>query len=161
MPGAEQVSGIGGQAPDISGVQCLHHIAFASWSIDDASQTWLSGLGGSITHDAVLADQGVRAVSIELSSYAGKVALPSIELLEPLDDASPIARFISTLNRARAAFHHVAWQVDDLEQALAHATDHGIRLIDSKSRPGLHGTPIAFIHPSSTGGVLTELVQAH
>ncbi|MCW2927084.1 MAG: methylmalonyl-CoA epimerase, partial [Thermoleophilia bacterium] len=71
-------------------------------------------------------------------------------------EASGVARF---LERRGAGMHHVAWAVTDVAAALDHLARAGARLIDATPRPGLHGTPVAFVHPASMGGVLTELVE--
>ena len=78
-----------------------------------------------------------------------------IELIEPASPDSPISRFVEK----REGLHHLAWQVDDLEAVLVRLKAAGLRLIDENPRPGAHNTRIAFLHPASCGGVLTELVQ--
>jgi methylmalonyl-CoA/ethylmalonyl-CoA epimerase len=81
-----------------------------------------------------------------------------IELLEPTAPDSPVAKF---LEKNGEGTHHVAYEVEDLVTALAALKAQGVRLIDETPRGGAHGTRIAFLHPKSTGGVLTELCQAH
>ena len=80
-----------------------------------------------------------------------------VELLEPTADNSPIGKFIA--NRG-PGIHHVCFVVDNLAAALERCREAGIRLIDEKPRPGAEGKPIAFLHPSSTGGVLIELTES-
>ena len=79
-----------------------------------------------------------------------------IELVEPAADDSPVSRFLA---RRGGGLHHLAYRVEDLERALEQLRVAGLRMIDDAPRPGAHGTRIAFVHPSATGGVLTELVE--
>jgi len=80
-----------------------------------------------------------------------------VELLEPTADNSPIGKFIA---KRGPGIHHVCFVVDNLAAALERCREAGIRLIDEKPRPGAEGKPIAFLHPSSTGGVLIELTES-
>jgi methylmalonyl-CoA epimerase len=96
-----------------------------------------------------VADQGVEAVGLR----AGDAI---IELLLPLDEASPVARF---RGNAPAKLHHTAHRVTDITAELARLKAQGIRLIDEHPRKGAHGRTIAFLHPKSTAGVLIELCQ--
>jgi len=91
----------------------------------------------------------VEAVALQLGESV-------IELLRPIRDDSPVARFLAERG---PGIHHVAYQVDDIEAALAGLREAGVRLIDETPRTGLGGTKIAFVHPKSTFGVLSELVQ--
>jgi methylmalonyl-CoA/ethylmalonyl-CoA epimerase len=79
-----------------------------------------------------------------------------VELLEAIDEDSPVGRFIA---RRGSAIHHICFGVEDLEAALSRCRAHGIRLIDETPRIGAEGKLIAFLHPSSTGGVLVELTE--
>jgi methylmalonyl-CoA/ethylmalonyl-CoA epimerase len=79
-----------------------------------------------------------------------------IELMEPLTDTGPLARFLATRGEG---IHHLAFEVPDIEQALARARSAGVRLIDETPRMGAHHTRVAFIHPSATHGVLVELIE--
>jgi LAO/AO transport system kinase len=81
---------------------------------------------------------------------------PQLELIEPTAEDSPIARFLAARG---SGLHHIAFRVADLERALVMLTARGVRVIDHEPRPGAQGSRIAFIHPSSTGGVLVELVE--
>jgi methylmalonyl-CoA/ethylmalonyl-CoA epimerase len=80
-----------------------------------------------------------------------------IELLEPTSPESPVAKF---LEKNGPGTHHVAYEVADIEAAIASLTAQGVRMIDQAPRGGAHGAKIAFIHPKSSGGVLTEICQA-
>jgi len=106
-------------------------------------------LGFETGHSEIIADQGVEV--LELTS--GET---SIELLQPLDSDSPVGRFIT--NRG-GGLHHIALLVDDIKGKLSICKAEGFRLIDETPRKGAGGRLVAFIHPSSTGGVLVELVQ--
>ena len=103
---------------------------------------------------------GVDAACIEWAGAAGAPGGLShgtlFELLAPLDDSSGVARFLEAKG---PGIHHVAWAVEDVTAALDALTRAGARLIDETPRLGLHGTPVAFVHPKSMGGVLVELVQ--
>jgi methylmalonyl-CoA epimerase len=79
-----------------------------------------------------------------------------VELLRPLGDDTPVGRF---LERRGPGLHHVAYQVVDLDAALAELREEGVRLIDSVPRTGIRGSRVAFLHPSASGSVLTELVE--
>jgi methylmalonyl-CoA/ethylmalonyl-CoA epimerase len=79
-----------------------------------------------------------------------------IELMEPLAGTGPLARFLATRGEG---IHHLAFEVPDIEQALARARSAGVRLLDETPRSGAHHTRVAFIHPSATHGVLVELVE--
>jgi methylmalonyl-CoA epimerase len=97
----------------------------------------------------VMAEQGVEAVALG-------VGPGQVELIQPLDDESPIARFLASRGEG---FHHVAYEVANLEAALAELRAAGHELIDQAPRRGLGGHMIAFVHPRSGMGALTELVQ--
>lgn len=97
----------------------------------------------------------------EVPSQQVKVAFFSvgesrIELLEPTSPDSPIAKH---LEKRGEGLHHVAYGVDDIRAAMADAQAKGLRLLAEEPRPGAHHTLVCFLHPKSTGGVLTELVQ--
>ncbi len=79
-----------------------------------------------------------------------------IELLRPLDESSPVARF---RGEAASRLHHIAYRVADIRAELARLKSEGVRLIDESPRRGAHGNTIAFLHPKSTGGVLIELCE--
>jgi methylmalonyl-CoA/ethylmalonyl-CoA epimerase len=79
---------------------------------------------------------------------------PEVELLEPSSPDSPIARFIA---KRGPGIHHICYEVDDLDAALARCRAAGYRLVDETPRRGAHGRRIAFVHPKATGGILLEL----
>jgi methylmalonyl-CoA/ethylmalonyl-CoA epimerase len=137
--------------PDLPGVIGIHHVALAVADLDAALSRWLSA-GATLHLRAVVADQAVEAAA--LAWPAGGPT--ELELIAPLGADSGVARFI---DKRGEGMHHVAWAVQDVQACLDVLTRAGARVIDATPRPGLHGTPVAFVHPSSMGGVLAELVQ--
>jgi methylmalonyl-CoA/ethylmalonyl-CoA epimerase len=127
----------------------LHHVAIAVRSLESARLLYEAGLGLAAGAPEFVSDQKVNV----LVFHAGT---SRIELVEPASPDSPISGF---LDQRGEGLHHIAWQVDDCERALAHLRERGVRLIDAAPRAGAHGTRIAFLHPKSTGGVLMELVE--
>jgi methylmalonyl-CoA/ethylmalonyl-CoA epimerase len=134
---------------DIPGNPRLHHVAVVVADLDAAMTRYraLGFTGGERFH---LPEQAV-----DVATFAAGNGW--IELIQPTDPDGPIARFLA---KRGEGMHHVAYAVPDLEAALAALAAAGVRLIDSVPRSGAHGWRIAFIHPESCGGVLTELVQA-
>ena len=122
----------------------LDHVAMAVQSIDEALRLFelISGETGSPPQ--TIESQGVRVTFVGM-----------IELLEPLGPDTTVGRF---LKRRGSGLHHVAYRTNNIVSELTRLNSEGIRLIDSEPRPGAHGL-VAFLHPSSTGGVLVELVQ--
>jgi methylmalonyl-CoA/ethylmalonyl-CoA epimerase len=139
-----------GSLPSNIAIRGLDHLGIAVASIA-AARSLYETLGARFEGEEVVADQKVRVAFFRLGAGAGAVR---IELLEPLDDESPIAKFLA---KRGPGLHHVAYAVDDLPAALAAAAGAGLRLIDKQPRSGAHGAAIAFLHPQSTGGLLTEL----
>jgi methylmalonyl-CoA epimerase len=127
----------------------IDHIAIVVADLDATIALYTGTLGFRIAYREVVADQGVEAVGLQ----AGDAI---IELLRPLDPASPIARFRGD---APSKLHHTAYRVPDIRAELARLVVAGVRLIDEEPRRGAHGNTIAFLHPKSTGGVLIELCQ--
>ncbi len=123
----------------------IDHCAIAVPSITDAAATFELLTGHTCSPVEELPDQGVNV------AFVG-----SLELIEPRGPATSVARFIE---RRGAGLHHIAFRVPDLSEALAKYRDSGVRLIDEEPRPGGRGHQVAFLHPTSTGGVLVELVQ--
>jgi LAO/AO transport system kinase len=127
----------------------LDHIGIAVADLDAALRFYRDALGLEIEAPEEVASQRVRAHFIP----AGEVAL---ELLEATAPDSPIARYVE---KRGPGLHHITLRVDDIEAALARLKARGVRLIDERPRAGAHGSLVAFIHPSSTHGVLVELKQ--
>ena len=125
------------------------HIGIATRSLDEALGVWRDALGLEVVHTEVVEEQKVRVAMLPVGE-------PRIELLEPTADDSPVAKF---LEKRGAGIHHVAVRVDDIRAALARLKESGARLIDEAPRVGANNCLVAFVHPSSAGGVLLELVE--
>ncbi|NOZ13520.1 MAG: methylmalonyl-CoA epimerase [Acidobacteria bacterium] len=103
---------------------------------------------------AFLGEETVSAQKVKIAMFqCGEV---KIELLEPIGPDSPIGTF---LEKKGPGIHHIAYETDSIEEEIASMEETGIRLIDSKPRTGAHGTKIAFVHPASSGKILTELCE--
>lgn len=123
----------------------LDHVAVAVHSIEEVGGLFELLTGATCSTPEILDAQGVRVAFVGM-----------LELLEPLTPDTTVGRF---LQRRGQALHHVAYRTDDLEGELARLASQGVPLIDRTPRPGARGHTVAFLHPSGTGGVLTELVQ--
>ncbi len=123
----------------------LDHVAVAVHSLEESALLYELLTGATRSPPETLEAQGVRVL------FVGQV-----ELLEPLGPETTVGRF---LERRGPGLHHVAYRTDDIVAELARLSDEGVRLIDEEPRPGAGGHRVAFLHPSSTGGVLVELVQ--
>ena len=128
----------------------IDHIGIAVSSISEALAFYRDALGLEVQAPEEVGSQRVRAHFIQTGESA-------LELLEPTSDDSPIATYLA---KRGPGIHHVTLRVDDLAAALAQLKARGVRLIDDVPRPGAHGSRVAFIHPSSTHGVLIELKLA-
>jgi methylmalonyl-CoA/ethylmalonyl-CoA epimerase len=128
---------------------CVDHLGIAVSSLEQANRLYRDVLGLACGGTEEIADQKVRVTFFQM----GEVR---IELLEPTSGDSPIARF---LEKKGPGLHHVAYRVADLPATLAALKAAGVQLIDETPRPGAHGMQIAFAHPKSTGGVLTEFCE--
>ena len=127
----------------------IEHLGIAVKNLDEAIPFWENILGFKCYNIEEVADQKVKTAFF-------KVGQTKIELLEPTSDESPIAKF---MEKHGEGIHHVAYAVEGVENALAEAESKGIRLIDKAPRKGAEGLSIAFLHPKSTGGILTELCE--
>jgi methylmalonyl-CoA/ethylmalonyl-CoA epimerase len=127
----------------------IDHIGIATNGIDEAARFFLESLGLQIEHVEEVAAQKVRVAMLPLGESR-------VELLEPTSDDSPISRFLA---KRGPGIHHIAVRVEDIRASLAELREKGARLIDESPRTGAGGCLVAFIHPSSTGGVLLELVE--
>jgi methylmalonyl-CoA epimerase len=127
----------------------IDHIGIATRGIEDAMTFYRDALGLEVSEPEEVADQKVRVAMLPIGESR-------IELLEGTSDDSPIARF---LEKRGPGIHHIAVRVDDIRAALANLKEKGARLIDEEPRKGAGGCLVAFVHPSSTGGVLLELVE--
>jgi methylmalonyl-CoA epimerase len=127
----------------------IHHIGIAVTDLDESIQLYSSSFGAELVHRATNEKEGLEAAFLRMGDG-------EVELMSPLREDSPVGRFMA---RRGPGFHHVAYGVSDIEAALDEARTAGLQLIDSEPRIGMHGTRIAFLHPKSVGGVLTELVE--
>jgi methylmalonyl-CoA epimerase len=127
----------------------IDHVAIVVADLDATIAFYTTTLGFTQLYRETIVDQGVEAVGIQTGDSV-------IELLRPLDEGSPIAAFRGT---SATKMHHMAYRVADIAAELARLRAQGVRLIDETPRKGAHGNTIAFLHPKSTGGVLTELCQ--
>jgi methylmalonyl-CoA/ethylmalonyl-CoA epimerase len=127
----------------------IDHIGIATRGIDEAANFWRSALGVSAIETEEVPDQKVRVAMLPIGESR-------IELLEATSDDSPISKFIE---KRGPGIHHLAVHVDNIQTALAQLKENGVRLIDTEPRRGAGGCLVAFVHPSSMGGVLLELVQ--
>lgn len=127
----------------------IDHIAIVVKDLEATIRLYTQTLGFTQLYRETIADQGVEAVGLK----AGDAV---VELLRPLDEASPIARYRGD---AAGRLHHTAYRVENLQAELVRLQAAGVRLIDERPRRGAHGNLIAFLHPQSTGGVLIELCQ--
>ena len=126
----------------------IHHVGIAVFNLDDAAARFgvLLGLERGARYE--LPEFGVKALFLPVGDS-------NLELLEPTEPGSVIARFLEK----RSGLHHVCVLVDDIEQALAELKARGVPLVDEKPRPGAGGCRVAFVHPKAAAGVLLELKQ--
>ena len=127
----------------------IDHIGVAVADLESAIELHTRAYGMPLVHRETIAEQGVEAVLLDVGES-------HVELLKPLSEESPVGRFLA---KKGPGLHHVAYQVEDVAAALQQARDSGLRLIDETPRTGIRGTQVAFLHPATAGGVLTELVQ--
>ena len=127
----------------------LHHVGVAVTDLDASIALYESALGATLVHRQVSEGEGLEAAFMR----AGE---GEVELMSATREDSPVGRFIA---RRGPGLHHVAYAVEDIEAALARAREAGLEAIDAAPRKGMHGGRIAFLHPKSVGGVLTELVE--
>jgi methylmalonyl-CoA/ethylmalonyl-CoA epimerase len=128
----------------------IDHIGVAVDDLEEAVSLYSERLGMPVQHRETVEEQGVQAVLLGVGDS-------HVELLSPLGPETAVGRF---LERNGPGMHHVAYGTDDIESALQDARAAGLALIDEQPRTGIRGSRVAFVHPKSTGGVLTELVQA-
>jgi methylmalonyl-CoA/ethylmalonyl-CoA epimerase len=128
----------------------IHHLGVAVEDLDTALDTYARLFGAELELRGTMEDQGVRAAVLRLGD--GR-----IELLEPLGADTPVGRFLASRG---PGMHHVAYEVSDLAATLTELTDAGADLIDERPREGLFGLEVAFVHPDSVHGVLSEVVSS-
>jgi methylmalonyl-CoA epimerase len=127
----------------------IDHVAIVVKDLQKTMDLYVNTLGFTQLYRETVADQGIEAVGLQAGDSV-------IELLRPLDENSPIAKYRGD---AESKLHHTAYRVSDITAELARLKAAGVRLIDEVPRKGAHGNTIAFLHPKSTLGVLVELCQ--
>ncbi|TMK66387.1 MAG: methylmalonyl-CoA epimerase [Actinobacteria bacterium] len=127
----------------------IDHIGVAVDDLEAAIELYGSRFGMREQHRETVESQGVEAVLLEVGDG-------HVELLQPLADDTAVGKFLA---KRGPGLHHVAYQTDDIDRTLGVVRDAGIDLIDETPRIGIRGSRVAFLHPRSTGGVLTEIVE--
>jgi methylmalonyl-CoA epimerase len=127
----------------------VHHIGIAVADLDKSIELYRSTFGAELLHRAANEKEGLEAAFLGIGDG-------QIELMLALREDSPVGRFLA---KRGPGLHHLAYGVQDIVGALANARAAGLELIDAEPRMGMHGTRIAFVHPKSVGGVLTEFVE--
>ena len=127
----------------------IDHIGVAVAEIEPALELYRDSLQLDLAHREVVEEQGVEAVLLDVGEN-------HVELLAPLGEDTPVGRFLA---KNGPGLHHVAYQVDDIDGTLDALRAAGLKLIDEQPRTGIRGSRVAFVHPRSTGGALTEIVQ--
>jgi methylmalonyl-CoA/ethylmalonyl-CoA epimerase len=127
----------------------IDHIGVATDDLEASLALYEGSMAMPLSYRETVEEQGVEAVLLDVGDC-------HVELLSPLGPDTPVGKF---LDRKGPGLHHVAYRVDDISAALAQLADAGIELIDSEPRIGIRQSQVAFLHPRSTGGVLTEIVQ--
>lgn len=127
----------------------IDHVGVAVADLDEALALYTTTYGLELVHRETVAEQGVEAALLDVGEN-------HVELLAPLGEDTPVGRFLA---RNGPGIHHVAYQTDDIEATLRTLREAGLRLIDETPRTGIRRSRVAFLHPSASGGVLTEIVQ--
>jgi methylmalonyl-CoA/ethylmalonyl-CoA epimerase len=127
----------------------IDHIGVAVEDLDAAIALHETTYGMALAHREVVSEQGVEAVLLDVGEN-------HVELLRPLSQDTAVGRFLASRG---PGLHHVAYQVPDIDATLAALRSAGARLIDETPRTGIRNSRVAFVHPESSGGVLTEIVQ--
>jgi methylmalonyl-CoA epimerase len=127
----------------------IDHVGVAVEQLDEALELYRDSFQLELAHREVVEEQGVEAVLLDVGDN-------HVELLAPLGPDTPVGKFLA---KNGPGLHHVAYQVDDIDSTLGALKQAGLRLIDEQPRTGIRGSRVAFMHPRSTAGVLTEIVQ--
>lgn len=130
-------------------IKKINHIGIAVPNIDESTGLWADVLGLTVTKRETVEDQGVNVAFLPIGES-------KVELIEPLDEGNGIGRF---LQKRGPGIHHICFEVDDIDQALADLKAADVPLIDEVARPASGGKRLAFLHPKGTGGVLIELYE--
>jgi methylmalonyl-CoA/ethylmalonyl-CoA epimerase len=127
----------------------IHHLGVAVADLDEAVATYERFFGARVEHRETVPDQGVEAASL-------RVGEDRVELLASLGEETPVGRFLS---KRGPGMHHVAFEVEDVGEAIDELAAEGAELIDERPRRGLFGLEVAFVHPDAVHGVLAEIVS--
>jgi methylmalonyl-CoA/ethylmalonyl-CoA epimerase len=127
----------------------IDHIGIAVADLDAAIALHQQTYGMPLVHRETVTEQGVEAVLFDVGEN-------HVELLRPLSDDTPVGKFLAARG---PGLHHVAYRVTDISVTLARLREQGVRMIDTVPRTGIRGSRVAFLHPSASGSVLTEIVQ--
>jgi methylmalonyl-CoA epimerase len=127
----------------------IDHIGVAVEDLDAAIALYEGTFGMALVHRETVESQGVEAVLLDVGEN-------HVELLRPLGPDTPVGKFLA---KKGPGLHHVAYQVTDIDKALADLNEEGVRMIDEIPRTGIRNSRVAFVHPAATGGVLTEIVE--
>jgi methylmalonyl-CoA/ethylmalonyl-CoA epimerase len=127
----------------------IDHVGIAVADLDAALAFYRETFGLELAHREVVSEQGVEAALLDIGAS-------HLELLAPLSPDTPVGRF---LEKSGPGLHHLAYRVDDIDAALGALREAGLALIDEQPRAGIRSSRVAFVHPRSMSGILTELVQ--
>jgi methylmalonyl-CoA/ethylmalonyl-CoA epimerase len=127
----------------------IDHVGVAVSDLDAAVTLYEDTFGMPVAHRETVDSQGVEAVLLDVGDG-------HVELLRPLGPETAVGRF---LEKRGEGLHHVAYAVDDIDSTLEQLRSAGVELIDSEARVGIRGSRVAFLHPTATGRVLTEIVE--
>jgi len=133
----------------------IDHVGIAVRDLETSVEFYTTTFGLTVAGRETNEAQGVREAMLYVADAPGGASY--VQLLEPLGDDTPVGKFLAARGEG---VHHVGYGVVDVAQALSELKEQGIRLVDERPRHGSLGASIAFLHPKSVGGVLTELVQA-
>jgi methylmalonyl-CoA/ethylmalonyl-CoA epimerase len=127
----------------------IDHIGVATDDLERAVALYEGTLGMPVAHRETVESQGVEAVLLDVGEG-------HVELLSPLGPETPVGKY---LDKRGPGLHHVAYAVGDIDEVLSRLKQAGVEMIDSEPRQGIRESRVAFVHPRSTGGVLTEIVE--
>jgi methylmalonyl-CoA epimerase len=127
----------------------IDHVGVAVENIDESLAIYRDALGMPLVHRETVAEQGVDAALLDVGDC-------HVELLQPLGPDTAVGKYLA---RRGPGLHHVAYRVENIEETLQALAAAGMRLIDEQPRRGIRNSRVAFVHPGSTGSVLTEIVQ--
>jgi methylmalonyl-CoA/ethylmalonyl-CoA epimerase len=130
----------------------LNHVAIATSNLEEAAKRYREVLGAEVSEAVDMPEHGVTTIFVTLANTR-------IELISPLGDASPIAKFLA--KHPDGGIHHICYEVADIAAAKKALVDKGVRILgDGEPQIGAHGKPVLFLHPKDMGGVLVEIEEA-